>query len=93
MYSCLSIIISIVLCTCKVFLSQKVPVLPVSSLTGEEEMRLKKRRDASYAKCSELKKKLKASREAIQQIAVLTSKTENSTLLLGNNSDSRKPST
>ena len=32
---------------------------------------MKRRRDTSYAKCSELKKKLKASREALQQISVL----------------------
>ena len=40
-------------------------------VTGEEETQLKRRRDTSYAKCSELKKKLKASREALQQISVL----------------------
>ena len=44
-----------------------------SHCAGEEEAQLKKRRDASYTKCSELKKKLKASREALQQISVLGS--------------------
>ena len=43
--------------------------------TGEEELQLKKKRDASYARCSELRNKLKSSREAQQQIAAFTSKT------------------
>lgn len=43
--------------------------------TGEEELQLKKKRDTSYARCSDLRKKLKSSREAQQQIAAFTSKT------------------
>ena len=43
----------------------------VVCVAGEEETQLKKRRDTSYAQCSELKRKLKASREALQQISVL----------------------
>lgn len=46
------------------------PLLP---LLGEEELQLKKKRDISYAKCSEIKKKLKSSREAQQQIAAFSS--------------------
>ncbi|XP_064398761.1 uncharacterized protein LOC135345273 [Halichondria panicea] len=38
---------------------------------GEEEMALKKRRDSTHTRCSQLKQKLKASREALQQIAAL----------------------
>lgn len=59
---------------------------------GEEEAQLKKRRDASYATCSELKKKMKSSREALQQIAVLSSQSENGTTL-GSSLDARKQGT
>jgi chromosome segregation ATPase len=45
---------------------------------GEEELQLKKKRDTSYAKCAEIKKRLKSSREAQQQIATFTSKTNSS---------------
>ena len=39
--------------------------------TGEEELQLKRKRDASYTNCADLKKKLKCSCDALQQLAVL----------------------
>jgi hypothetical protein len=45
---------------------------------GEEELQLKKKRDISYAKCSEIKKQLKSSREAQQQIASFSAKSNSS---------------
>ena len=56
-------------------------VLPTSHIhtlhtQGEEEIRLKKKRDISYQKCLDYKQKLKSSREALQQLSEL-SKTSN----------------
>ena len=39
---------------------------------GEEEIRLKKKRDISYQKCLDYKQKLKSSREALQQLSELS---------------------
>ena len=48
------------------------------SLSGEEELQLKRKRDASYTNCADLKKKLKCSRDALQQLAVLAPAKNNS---------------
>ena len=48
--------------------------LPPSLLPGEDELRLKKRRDESASKCLEIRRKLLASREAMQQISDIASK-------------------
>lgn len=54
-------------------LSLSLSISPLTPILGEEELQLKKKRDISYAKCSEIKKKLKSSREAQQQIAAFSS--------------------
>ena len=41
---------------------------------GDEELQLKRRRDASYSRCSDLKLKLKASQESLLQISALSPK-------------------
>ena len=45
--------------------------LSLSLSSGEEELQLKRKRDASYTNGADLKKKLKCSRDALQQLAVL----------------------
>ena len=45
--------------------------LSLSLSSGEEELQLKRKRDVSYTNCADLKKKLKCSRDALQQLAVL----------------------
>lgn len=42
---------------------------------GEEELKLKRKRDASYTHCADLKKKLKCSRDAMQQLAMIAKST------------------
>ncbi len=46
---------------------------------GDEELKLKKQRDISHTKYSELKRRLQCSTEALQQIALLTKSSHSDT--------------